>query len=278
MGTCSDDEGSFLVPEDWPDNGEFLSIDLPDVHDSDYDCFFRFERAGPLCRLWGSMMWESGDDPPFIYEPDDLAAVQRLSSDLRRFSMRRVARVSGSLVRTMDPPGQFDLVNELKPYLDWLPAWWLDGTLWLDRAAAQDQVLASCEMQDGLIRLDEHSFLIGDAIEEPASPPDGRLVLMLPEEDDRLDLLFSAAFALGDTFDDQLAAQFEHPLAGCWVGVEVSDEGDHLQIARSFGTLALVIDPTSVSQVRPEGWRRWGLDETSREAKQPRIELPDWGY
>ena len=81
-GLGYDEYGPLLQPDDWPEDSELLEMLFLQQEDEEYDWAFSFDRAGPLCRLWGSAMWESGDDPPVVYEQDDLIAVERLAPHL----------------------------------------------------------------------------------------------------------------------------------------------------------------------------------------------------
>ena len=93
--TASDDRGPFLRPEELFDDERFLTVLMKFGPDDDYDQAWCFDRAGPLCQLWTYAWSESGEEDHVIYEPDDVAAVERFADLLEGES---VAQVTGDLV------------------------------------------------------------------------------------------------------------------------------------------------------------------------------------
>ena len=272
-----DEEGPLLSPDDWPDNSEVLELLFLTSDDADYDWRFTFDRAGPVCRLWGSVMWESGEEPPVIYEEDDVIAVERLAPHLLTLAAGRVGRVWGPIWQRLDASQRAHLIATLQANASWFPAWWLGEELWLGSEPASALPIGVHDLEGALLAIDDDTFVVGNELDPiRGSVPGTRRVVALRQSDERLQLLFSAAATLPGSPRSGFAVQLEYEGHAGWGGVEVEDEDEQQRLASAFGAIALAIRHEDVLEVSDGGVRRWSLARSARSLLQLRIALPEW--
>ena len=270
-----DHRGPFLVPPDWPGDPEFLELLFLTGDDSDYDWRFTFDREGPVCRLWGSVMLESGDEPPLVYEPDDLSAVERLAPELGGLSTGSVQRVWGPLLDRVTASERGQLVSTLTANASFLPAWWCGEELWFGSEPASPQPLATYDLEGALLAIYDETFLVGKEL-EPMSDSDAeaRRVVMLPRQDEKLELLLSAAAALPGGEREDFPIRLEQG-RDVWAGTAMWHKDHQRQIAAGLGALALDIRASDILAFNETGVRRWALSRSEQPLQQPRLTLPD---
>ena len=155
---ASDDRCPFLLmPVELSDDQRFLTVLMKFDLDADYDQACCFYREGPLCQLWNYAWSEAGEPQHIIYEPDDLAAVERFADLLREAGSLAVAEVTGDLVDRLDAAGRDRLIAALgSSDLGWHPAWWLGDQLWLPDGPAPVLRFAELNLADAFLRLDDN--------------------------------------------------------------------------------------------------------------------------
>ena len=269
--TASDDRGPFLRPEELFDDERFLTVLMKFGPDDDYDQAWCFDRAGPLCQLWTYAWSESGEEDHVIYEPDDVAAVERFADLLEGES---VAQVTGDLVERLGAAGRGQLMAALRSSgLNWHLAWWFGKELWLPDGPAPILRVAELNLADAFLRLDDDVLRVGHELDGADEWAGSRRVVLVPAEYGTLDLLVNAAFTAGDAnVDAAFAVQLDFETGGTWAGVEIENEALHLRLAAAFGALALVVTDSQLIELGADQTRPWELMLTKDHPVQLRLE------
>jgi hypothetical protein len=227
------------MSDSWPADDDFLCIFLKNPGSgspggSPVNAWW-FERTGPLCRVSSVEV----EEERVIYEPDDFAAVERLTHDVWG---PPIAQIKGDLVNRLDAEGRQRLVNSVSSVESW-PVWWLGTELWST-----------------------------DVIEVGA-----RRFIMVPPRLPTLEALVTAVFTSNDDEDDghYESVQLRPAGSGAWVGLEVYSEDLQLRLAKAFGALALIVGGARVAELRSEGARQWSLTEAGERSTELRVELPE---
>jgi hypothetical protein len=196
---ASDDHCPFLLmPVELSDDERLLTVLLKlGPHEDDQG--WCFDREGPLCQLWTYIWIETGEPHHIIYEPDDLAAVERFA--VERFADQieagSVAQVTGDLVDRLDAAGRDRLLTALGASgLAWHLAWWFGKELWLPDGPAPQLRFADLNLADAFLRVDDDVLRVGRELHEADEEDSGRRVVMVPAQRDMLDLLVSAVSLL----------------------------------------------------------------------------------
>ena len=137
------------------------------------------------------------------------------------------------------------------------------------------ETLKSRDLEGALLRLGDDVFLVGARL-PPVAESEGTRVVMLPEQLDSLELLFSAAVARPYAEREGLAVQLEQEGEPGWAGVEVDEESDFRRLASVFGALALTVGASDITQLTDAEDPRWALARSDLRPVRPRLHLPFW--
>jgi len=268
----SDDVGPYLMSDSWPEEDFFLCLLLKNPGSgspggSPVNAWW-LRRTGPVCGI-SSLEFEEEKQ---IYEPDDFAAVERLTNEAWGAP---IALIKGEFLDRLDAEGRRHLVSSVS-LASW-PIWWLGTELWSDDEPFPTLPLSEVDLAGALIEVDDDAFRVGAVEPDVVIEVGARLFVMVPPEPSRLEALVTAVFTSND---DEESGHYEsvqlHPVGnGAWVGLEVYDEDLQLRLAKAFGALALILGRARVTELTAEGARQWSLAEAAERSRELRVELPE---
>lgn len=269
----SDEVGPYLMSDSWPADDDFLCIFLKNPGSgspggSPVNAWW-FERTGPLCRVSSVEV----EEERVIYEPDDFAAVERLTHDVWG---PPIAQIKGDLVNRLDAEGRQRLVNSVSSVESW-PVWWLGTELWSTDGPLPTLPLSEVDLAGALIEVGDDAFRVGAEEPDVVIEVGARRFIMVPPRLPTLEALVTAVFTSNDDEDDghYESVQLRPAGSGAWVGLEVYSEDLQLRLAKAFGALALIVGGARVAELRSEGARQWSLTEAGERSTELRVELPE---